>query len=70
MIIRSDGGNEFRGMFEAMCDQLKIKHHTTLPYHPQGNGMAERFVKTTKSYLIRYLVMNEEANWDAALPQI
>ena len=39
---------EFTKDFENMCKDLQIRHHTTLPFHPMGNGMAEAFVKTTK----------------------
>ena len=70
VLIKSDGGSEFKGMFDEMCEELKVKHHTTLPYHPQANGIAERFVRTVKSYLIRYLVTNEPASWEGVLPPI
>ena len=55
-IIKSDGGNEFTADFEKMCELLNIKHWVSLPHHPASNGLAERFVKTVKHYLIRSLV--------------
>ena len=34
LLIKSDGGSEFKGVFGDMCRMLGIRHHTTLPYHP------------------------------------
>ena len=68
MMVKSDGGNEFKGVFDAMCAELGIRHHVTLPYHPQGNGMAERFVRTVKGYLIRYLATTDTTVWESMLP--
>ena len=69
-IIKSDGGSEFKGMFEGMCNALKIRHHTTLPYHPQSNGIAERFVRTVKAYLLKYLISAGDIAWDQLLCQV
>ena len=33
-LVKFDGGGEFRRVFEAICEALKIRHQTTLPYHP------------------------------------
>ena len=53
MTIKSDNRSEFKGLFESICQILDIRHHKILPHHPQGNGIAERFVQITKYYLIR-----------------
>lgn len=34
LMIKSDGGSEFKGLFKELCESLGIRHHTTLPYHP------------------------------------
>ena len=70
LLIKSDGGSEFKGAFKELCEMLEIRHHTTLPYHPQSNGMAERFVRTTKTYLLRHLANHDTATWEETLPQI
>ena len=36
--VRSDQGNEFRAIFDEMCDLLAITHRTTAAYHPSANG--------------------------------
>ena len=70
LMIKSDGGSEFKDKFRDLCNTLGIRHHTTLPYHPQSNGMAERFVRTTKAYLLRHLVNHDPSEWEETLPQI
>ena len=54
-VIKSDGGSEFTLAFEKMCGHLGVQHWVTLPHHPMSNGIAERFVQTTKAYLTRSL---------------
>ena len=67
-IMKSDNGSEFSGLFREVCRALGIKHQKTLPYHPQSNGIAERFVRTVKDYLLRYLVGRELNDWEEVLP--
>ena len=38
--IVMDNGPQFRNEFGNCTQQLDIKHVTTSPYHPQGNGKA------------------------------
>lgn len=56
LAFKTDNGSEFHGAFTSMCEELKIKHYTIAPHHPQANGIAERHIRTIKSFLIRYLV--------------
>ena len=43
----SDQGTEFTGdVIAAMCKLLGIEKIRTTPYHPQGNGSAERVHQT------------------------
>ena len=41
--IITDGGTEFKGEFQALCEKLHIEHPPTAPYHPQANGQVERY---------------------------
>ena len=48
--IRSDQGSNVDGnVINEMCEQLKITKLRSSPYHPQGNGLAERTIASVKS---------------------
>lgn len=47
--IVSDNGSQFKSrQFEDFCKEEGIKHLCSPPFHPQSNGLAERFVDTFK----------------------
>ena len=50
--LHSDQGANFQSKIVAhLCKMLDIKKSRTTPYHPQGDGMIERFNKTLISML-------------------
>ena len=66
----SDRGHEFiNQVIKEVCKLFKIKHLSTTPYHPQGNGMVENFNKTLKDCITAYANAGHD-NWDVALPII
>ena len=50
--VISDNGPQFVSyQFKEFANKYDFMHHTSSPYHPQGNGEAERAVKTIKGLL-------------------
>ena len=61
--LMSDQGTEFTGdVIAAMCKLLGIEKIRTIPYHPQGNGSAER-VHQTLQRMIGKLDPEKRRKW-------
>uniref|UniRef100_A0A1X7U111 Integrase catalytic domain-containing protein n=1 Tax=Amphimedon queenslandica TaxID=400682 RepID=A0A1X7U111_AMPQE len=65
-IITSDQGGEFVNLNKKLMGKLGIKHHLTTAYHPQANGLAERYNQTLQNMLIKY-VNHKQDQWDEYL---
>ncbi|XP_064120762.1 uncharacterized protein LOC135225360 [Macrobrachium nipponense] len=66
--LQSDNGSNFTGKF--FKDQMRnfgIKHITSTPYHPESQGVIERFHQTLK-HILRKLCSGEDNLWDVMLP--
>ena len=51
-VIISDNGPQYSSQeFQQFAKDYEFKRMTSSPYHPQGNGEAERAVKTFKKLL-------------------
>jgi transposase InsO family protein len=44
--VLTDGGSEFRGEFDRVCDELNVRHTRTKPRHAWTNGFVERLQGT------------------------
>lgn len=53
--IRTDNGPEFKREFAKTCKDWNIKHFTIETYNPQQNSIVERFNKTLKHMVNRWL---------------
>lgn len=64
--------NEFREKKEIvdMCEELGIEQKLILPYTPESNGCAERFVGTIKRKIATYLSQNETERYVDVLPSL
>ena len=51
--LRSDGGPQYRTLFQDFCKESNITHELTSPYHSQANGLAEAAVKSAKYLLAK-----------------
>ena len=68
--LHSDQGTQFESdLFAEMCRLLNIRKTRTTPYHPQGDGLVERFNRTLVSTL-RVHVKDHPQQWDRFLPQV
>ena len=68
--LLSDQGSNVAGeVIKGLCDILKTKKIRTTPYHPQGNGKAERVIGTVKR-LLRAVTNETGWPWDTALPLV
>ncbi|KII71217.1 Pro-Pol polyprotein [Thelohanellus kitauei] len=65
--IHSDKGRQFESLFfPQLCQIMKIKKSHSTPYHPEGNGLAERIIRTLKMRM-RMLIQDRKAEWDKIL---
>lgn len=69
-MVRTDGGPEFRGLFDAACREYGIRHVTTTPHSPWRNGRAERMIRTVKALIRRMFVEDPQLNWEGVIHQI
>ncbi len=66
--IQSDQGSNFMSrQFSKVMQQLKVKHSISSAYHPQSQGVLERFHQTLKSLLRSYCV-ELDCDWEDGLP--
>ncbi len=61
--IQTDNGTEFKAEFDALLIEKGIKHVMSQPYNPSTQGQVERFNKTIKTMLARYMTANNTKKW-------
>ena len=66
--VQTDQGNEFKGEFKRLCEELNIQLITSSPHHPQSQGKDERSHHTWKSK-IKYDYLKGKTNWVESLPE-
>ena len=68
-IILSDRGTHFRNQIvDGLCEKFRIKHKLSSPYHPQTNGLVERFNRTLCESLAK--VSKKENEWDEHIESV
>ena len=66
-VIHTDQGRNFESrLFTEMCKLLGIKKTHTTVYHPQSDGMVERFNRTIGTMIVAYAAGHP--TWDEQLP--
>ena len=68
LVIHSDQGREFEnGLMKYLCTLLGCTKTRTAPYHPESDGMIERFNRTCLMMLSMF-VNDRWDNWHKLLP--
>ena len=66
--LLSDRGTEFENQIvRELCETLGVKRLLTSPYHPEGDGLVERFNRTLLGLLRAYMGKSQE-EWEKFLP--
>ena len=69
-VIHSDQGRQYESqLMSEVCKLLQIQKTRTTPYHPQSDGMVERFNKTLATMLSAYVSENHR-DWDEIIPYV
>jgi predicted aspartyl protease len=67
-IIQSDNGSEFvNTLIRTMLSKVGTNHRLLTPYHPRGNGVAERHVRIAIENIKREC-KQDDAAWDTHVP--
>lgn len=70
-ILQSDNGTEFANQcITALCKAATIDRRLVTPYHPRGNGLAERTIQTTMRSLKKAVSGQIESLWDTYVPGV
>ena len=68
LVIHSDQGREFEnGLMKSLCTLLGCAKTRTAPYHPESDGMGQRFNRTCLMMLLMFL-NDRRDNWNELLP--
>ncbi len=69
-IVQSDQGREFlNSVNDHLFKATGIKHIVSLAYHPQTNGLVERFNQTVQRSLLK-MVQESEKKWENYLESV
>ena len=66
-VITTDQGKEFHNRLDTeLMETFNIDHRLTTPYHPQANGLDERYNQTLCNSLAKFAQENRRS-WDENL---
>ena len=69
ILLQSDQGRNFESTILAQTlDAFDIRKSHTTPYHPQGDGIVERFNRTLLQLLRTYVTSQND--WETYLPYV
>ena len=68
-LITDQGVQFISAKFSDYCKSIGVVHKTTSPFHPQTDGMVERFNRSFLNMLRNY-VSSEQTDWPSHIPLI
>ena len=68
-ILTDQGTNFMSALLQEIYRLLHIKRIRTTPYHPQTDGLVERFNSTLKA-MLKKLTSRNQKDWDELLPYL
>lgn len=68
LVVITDNGSHFKGVFDVGLKKMQVPHHFTPVYHPQSLGKTERMNGLIKGRLKKELIGKAGRNWDQHLP--
>ena len=68
-LLSDQGQNFLSNIVKNVCEYFRINKIQTTPYHPQCDGLIERFNKTLCKMLSAYANSNQ-TNWNLYLPLV
>ncbi|KAG2191102.1 hypothetical protein INT47_005009, partial [Mucor saturninus] len=65
----SDNGQPYSGtLLKSLCLHLSIKQRFSPAYHPQSNGLVERFMATLRNLIVSFMDLDyQQTTWDEHL---
>jgi transposase InsO family protein len=70
-ILQTDRGGEFvSSTVQSLLRKFGVKHRMSSAYHPQSQGLVERFNKTITTQLRKYCARSDATMWESYLPSI
>jgi len=69
-VLLTDRGTHFvNELLDSLCKKLGVKHILSSAYHPQTNGLVERFNRTLCEALAKY-ANTKKNDWDLYIPSV
>ncbi|XP_061098630.1 uncharacterized protein LOC133128839 [Conger conger] len=68
-LLTDQGSCFMSGVLKEMCRLLKVTQLRTSVYHPQTDGLVERFNQTLKA-MLRKMIETDGKDWDQLLPYL
>ena len=69
-VLTTDQGKEFHNEINRLLmESFQIDHRLTTAYHPQANGLDERFNQTLSNTIAKQVSGEERDTWDERIPE-